>query len=364
VIAPVDGTFDVIGAAQALAYFGASAESGLSHGYLFSGPAGVGKKTFARRLAQSLFCQAPKSRLLGYDDTCPACKSFRAGSYPDYYESTGTIAIGDRDSTGSAHADDPSDNGHTWTHAESVRDKERMESRGLIRELALRPYAGRWRVVVLGDVEFASAEAANALLKFFEEPPPFVLIALTTDAPHSLLATMRSRLIEIPFAPLPGTEVVRILERDGVPSEEARFAAASAMGSVTRARAILEGAEAGLREAAMAWLEDVLAGRAPDTSFLDRVTKAAEKRKVAGELLEFVRVIARDWAALAVAGRSAPLLAGDLRKRVDKLPKRRAEDVVAALAAIADTQRLANTNVTPHLVLDYLRMQLTPQREA
>jgi DNA polymerase-3 subunit delta' len=358
--AHVEGTFDVIGAARALAYFGALDAASLSHGYLFAGAAGVGKKTFARRLAQSLFCEAPKTVLLGYDGTCRACRSFAAGSYPDYYESVGKVAIGERD----AGAADAGDRAARFERYESVRDKERMESRGLVRELQLRPYAGRWRVVVLGDVDFASADAANALLKFFEEPPPFVVIVVTTDAPFALLPTIRSRLVEVAFGPLSRDQVAEILERDGVAPREARVAADASLGSVVRARAMLEGTESGTRDAAIAWLEDSLAGRVPDTAFIDGMPKAADKRKAAGEMLEFVRAFARDYAALAIGGSAAPMLATDLRERIERLPKRSPQRAADVLAAVADAQRLASTNVSPGLVLDYLRMQLTTERGA
>jgi DNA polymerase III subunit delta' len=334
-------SFDVVGAARARAYFGALEPAELSHGYLFTGPAGVGKKTFARRLAQSLFCVHPKASLLGYDDACPPCRSFLAGSYPDYYEAVGDVAIGGE--------------------GESAVDDERAHARGLVRELGLRPYSGRWRVAMLGDVHFVSDAAAHALLKFFEEPPPDVLIVLTTDAPGVLFDTIRSRLVEIAFAPLSDEQVAGILRAEGVAADDARIAAACAMGSVTRARAILQGAETGLREAALAWLDDSLAGRTPDASFLDRGPKAADKRKIAGELLEFVRAFARDWAALGFAGREAPLLAEDLRARIARMPRRPNKQRADALAAIAAAQARANTNVTPALVLDYLRMQLAPE---
>ena len=39
------------------------------------------------------------------------------------------------------------------------------------------------RVLLLGDVDFATREAANALLKFLEEPPKGVVMLLTTPAP-------------------------------------------------------------------------------------------------------------------------------------------------------------------------------------
>lgn len=358
------GEFDVIGAHRALTYFGSLEPGQLAHGYLFSGPSGVGKKTFARRLAQSLFCREEKSGILGYDDTCPACIAFHAGSYPDYYESNGTIVIGGRDVPAAAsdagEEDAPPDAQGRRHRAESIRDKDRMEARGLIRELQLRPYSGTWRVVLLGDAEFATPDAANALLRFFEEPPPFVIILLTTDAAHSLLPTIRSRLIEIPFAPLSKEEVIRVLCSEGVSAQNAGFAAATAMGSITRARAILEGAEGGLRETAIAWLEAVLRGQVPDTTFIDALKSPAEKREAARGLVEFVRTFVRDWAALTIGGKDVPLLAGDLRKRVERLPKASPESAVAALAAVADTQQIALSNVSGPLVLDYLRMQLSP----
>ena len=334
-------SFDVIGAARALTYFGTLDETSLSHGYLFSGPGGVGKKTFARRLAQSLLCERKKAGLLGYDDTCNACAAFRAGSHPDYYESAGKIAIGD--------------------DGDGAIEEDRGNSRGLVRELSLRPYSGRWRIAVLGDVAFVSDWAAHALLKFLEEPPADVLLVLTTDEPHALFATIRSRLIDIPFPPLSVRDVMRALEAGGAGPDDARFAAASAMGSVTRARAILEAAEAGVRDAAMRWLEDVLAGRAPDQSFIDRGEKAADKREIASELIETLRVLVRDWAALTLVGPGARLLAEDLRDRVAGLPRRTPEGVVAALGAVADARRLAGTNVSAALVVDSLRMNLSPE---
>jgi DNA polymerase-3 subunit delta' len=339
-----EGHFEVVGAAHALAYFGTLDEARLSHGYLFAGPPGVGKKTFARQLAQSLLCEHPKSALLGYDERCPGCTSFKAGSHPDYYESIGPIKIGRSD-------------------GESVRDGEEMHSRGLIRELSLRPYVARWRIALLGDVDFASADAANALLKFFEEPPPGVLVVLTSSTSRALLPTIRSRLIEIAFGALTQDEVAGVLEREGVAPPKARVAAAASLGSITRARSILEGAENGLREGAVGWFVDAMHGRLPEQTFLrldDRGTSAAERRELVVEMLDVVRTVARDWAALTIAGPSAPLLASDVRERLAGVPRRPPRAVVAVLSAIAETQRLAATNVTASLVVDYLRMQLAP----
>ena len=147
----IEGTFDVLGARAPLAFFTTLDAARLAHGYLLSGPAGVGKKTFARRLAQSLLCETPKATLLGYCEHCIGCKLVVAGTHPDFVWSEGTIKIG--------------------TQAGSALHDEDLTARDLVRELSLLGYRSRHRVVVLGDVAFATHESANALLKFFEEPP-------------------------------------------------------------------------------------------------------------------------------------------------------------------------------------------------
>ncbi len=337
--------FDVLGAHAALAFFGTIEPARLSHGYLFSGPAGVGKKTFARRLAQSLLCETPKAGLLGYCNRCTGCTLFVAGTHPDFVESGGVVKIGKE--AGSA-----------------IHDQE-LTARDLVRELSLHGYRSAHRVVLLGDVEFATHEAANALLKFFEEPPDGVVVILTTDALGTLLATIRSRFVEIAFGVLTNDEVTRFLERAGVPAKRARLAADASLGSISRAREVLEGDESGLRGAAFAWFAQAMAGREPDHGFLrldDRSLAAGEKRALVAEMLEVVRIAARDWAVYALGGNDAPLLAPDQKKLLTTIPRREPGEIVALLAAVGAVAKLAQSNVSAGLVVDFLRMQLAPQQ--
>ncbi len=338
----VTGTFDIVGSRAPLTFFATMDPIRLGHGYLFTGNAGVGKKTFARRLAKSLLCETPKSTLLGYCDACAGCKLFVAGTHPDFVVAEGTIKIG-------------KDGGNALHDAD-------LTARDLVRELSLHGYRSRYRVVLLGDVAFATHEAANALLKFFEEPPLGVVVILTTSAPGSLLATIRSRFVAIAFAPLPVADVERVLVASGVAPERARAAAEASLGSIARARAVLDG-DAGVRDASFAWFADAVSGRPPDAAFLqldDRSLTGAQKRAAVGELIELARIAARDWTALAIAGDDVPLLAADQRARIAGLPRREPSALVAVLAAIGETERMANTNVSAGLVVDYLRVQLSP----
>ena len=62
-------------------------------------------------------------------------------------------------------------------------ESEDLTSRDIVRLLSLQSYVGGMRVLLLGDVDFASPDAANALLKFLEEPPRGVVLLLTTATP-------------------------------------------------------------------------------------------------------------------------------------------------------------------------------------
>ncbi len=329
----IDGTFDVVGAAGPRALFEHLTPETLSHGYLFTGPAGVGKKTFARSLAQSLLCITPKRTLLGWCGHCSGCTHVAAGTHPDLLYAEGQLKIGDRDAGG------------------GLRETEEPTARDLVRQLSLHAYAGGKRVFVLGDADF-TREAANALLKFFEEPPAGVLLIVTTSAPGRVLPTIRSRLVEVTFGLLSDAEIVEILSRRGIDASDAQRAASIAGGSVRRALQYLDEGEGAIRDAAVEWFfAAAQGGEADATGWATRPTLEAG--------LETVRTLARDWIALGIAG-SAPLLAPDQRTRLVALPARDANAFARLLASLSDAERIAHSNVSPMLVADLVRMALAP----
>lgn len=325
--------FDVAGAEGPKAFFSRLRKDTIAHGYLFSGPAGIGKKTFARRLAQSLLCEAQDDGVLGYDGTCASCRQVEAGTHPDFMESAGALKIGDRESSLGFH------------------EGEEMTARDLVRQLSLQSYAGGFRVFVLGDVDFATHHAANALLKFFEEPPPSVILLLTTSTPGRLLATIRSRLVELQFQPLSGAQVQKILVDDGVSEDDAKLAATLGQGSVTRAREILSGDDESVRKTVIDWFFEVVGGDTPQETWVSRDTL--------DEGLETLKTLVRDWTALSLAGNAAPVLAADVSSKLKKLPAIAPEAATRALMRITDAQKIARTNVSPALVAEMVRMHLS-----
>lgn len=328
----IDGNFDVAGAAGPRAFFEHLTAATLSHGYLFTGPQGVGKKTFARELGRSLLCVTPKRTLLGWCGVCTGCTRVAAGTHPDFYFTEGQVKIGDRDGGG-------------------FHDAEDATARDLVRQLSMHSYAGGKRVFILGDADF-TREAANALLKFFEEPPADVVLVLTTNAIGRVLPTIRSRLVEVTFPLLSDDDVVRVLERRGIARDDALRAATVANGSATRALAYLNEGEGATRDAAVEWFFAAAHGDEADAS-------GWATRPALESGLETVKTLARDWIALGL-GASVPILARDQRARLEALPAREPVAFARMLAAIGDAERIARTNVSPPLVAELVRMALAP----
>lgn len=329
----IDGTFPVVGAAGPRAFFEHLTPATLAHGYLFTGPQGVGKKTFAKNLAKSLLCTTPKRTLLGWCGHCSGCTHVDAGTHPDLYVAEGQVKIGDRESAGGFH------------------DSEEPTARDLVRQLSMHSYAGGKRVFILGDADF-TREAANALLKFFEEPPAEVLLIITTPAVGRILPTIRSRLIEVMFPLLAENEIVAILAERGIALDDASRAAAIANGSAARALGYLEEGEGATRDAAVEWFFAAVQGTEADASgWATRPTLEAG--------LETVKMLTRDWVALGL-GESVPLLAADQRARLEALAPREPPQYVKLLTAIGDAERIARTNVSPPLVAELVRVALAP----
>jgi DNA polymerase-3 subunit delta' len=325
--------FDVVGAEGPKRYFNALTRETLSHAYLFSGPAGVGKKTFARRLAQSLLCLAPKDGVVGYDGTCSSCLLFRAENarHPDFLEHEGTLKIGDPDA------------------ARGFYEGDELSARDLVRQLSMQSYSGGMRVLLLGDVDFATREAANALLKFLEEPPPGVVMLLTTAVPGRLLPTIRSRTIDVRFPLLSNAQVREVLQAMHYGESDARLGASLSGGSVKRALSALEGEEESLRAHVIRWFFEVAEGQSPQGTWASRESL--------DEGLETIKTLVRDW--IVSADGVAPI-AFDHEERLRRLQPLRGKEAVTMLGKLDEAQRLAQTNVSPTLVGEYVRMAITP----
>ncbi len=205
----------------------AAAQGRVAGSYLFIGPSGVGKSTFARGLAKALLCQQPRPGLVACN-SCASCVQAEAGSHPD-------IDVVQK----------PVDRASIPIEA-FVGDADHRMREGLCWRVKLRPALGARKAAIILDADTMLDEAANCLLKTLEEPPDGAVIILVGEALERQLPTIRSRCQIIRFKPLAPEIIRRVLERElvaggsPVDANVMQGVAGAAGGSLTRARLLLD----------------------------------------------------------------------------------------------------------------------------
>jgi len=197
------------GQARAEAAFLDAYSSGrLHHGWLLTGPRGVGKATLAWRIARfllaapveedagaGLFGDAlPPPHTLDVPADHPVARRIAAGSDPGLYHITRRINA----KTGRLR---------DMIVAEDVRDLNRF--------LQYSATDGGRRVVIIDSADEMNTQAANALLKMLEEPPARTTLLLVSHQPAGLLPTIRSRCRDLRLSPLGPDDMASALDQAG-----------------------------------------------------------------------------------------------------------------------------------------------------
>lgn len=183
----------------------------LPHSSLFTGPDGVGKKTFAVLLAALANCRGKTAEENEICGRCPSCLKALSGNHPDIYVYSSESKDG--------------------APGTSIKIED---MRNLRKEAYYRPFEGLLRFFIIDEAEKMTEEAANCILKVLEEPPPTTRIILVTAYPGLLLPTILSRCQSFRFRPLPPDSILRLL-KSRTDLEEPEMRAAFAEGSFGRA---------------------------------------------------------------------------------------------------------------------------------
>ena len=253
----------------------------MHHGWLLTGPRGVGKATLAWRFARFLLAR-PAPDEAGLFGAPPAAQSLDVP--PDHPVARRMLALSEP---------------RLKLIRRSLNERGQMRQviavedvRGLRDFFGLSATEGGRRVVIVDAADEMNPNSANAILKLLEEPPAGAVLLLVAHQPSRLLPTIRSRCRVLKLAPLDAPAMAAALEQAGAGEADATALAGLAAlsgGSVGEALRLLAGdglatygqivalmaAMPGLSRPDLIQLADSAAGRGAEARF-DLIVRLAD----------------------------------------------------------------------------------------
>ena len=271
----------------------------LPHGWLISGPRGIGKATLAFRFARFVLAGGQTADLALAADH-PVARRVASGGHADLHVvERGLTEDGKR--------------------MQLVIPVDAIRAAG--QSMTLTAGEGGWRVLIVDGAEEMNVNAANALLKLLEEPPARSLILLVSHAPGRLLPTIHSRCCGLRLAPLACETVDRLLAtwHPAIGEADRERLAGLSDGSIGRALALADSDGLAVHRE----LVTVLAGLprldvAAAHAFADRFARADDAWRTAVDLT------ARILAGFVSAGARGTGLEGYGREDTERLDRLRA----------------------------------------
>lgn len=328
---------DLIGQERAIRFLHRALMTGrIAHAYLFTGPAGVGKRAAALAFAQALNCEmkqqsADSCQLTAAQDgcgDCRICRNIAHGRHPD-------VQVIEPDGA--------------TVKIEQIRTLEA--------DAALASYEAQWKVFILDRAERMTEQAANALLKTLEEPAMGTVFILLTSTVSALLPTIVSRCQTVTFSPLPNGQIEALLREKGIEPSQARLIASLSQGSIERA---LSPEVASLSKTRDLLLEELGRGlHDGPATLVELAEKLVKDREKLQQQLEILSAWFRDLMVAKTSGRRDWLVNDDrgeeIAHQVEGTPLDVILDGLRAIHAVMDN---LSRNANPRLSMEDLLLRL------
>lgn len=302
----------------------------ISHAYILTGEAGMGRKSLAHAFALTLLCEKG-----GKDPCmeCHACRQVLSGNHPDLIHVT-------HEKPASIGVDDI---------REQINDT-----------IQVRPYSSHYKIYIVDEAEKMTVQAQNALLKTIEEPPSYAVILLLTTNQEAFLPTILSRCVQLKLKPLRDYVVKAYLtERLQVPEADADVYAAFARGNLGKAVNLVSSEDFRLlREEVLHLLKHI--HEMDISELLDTIRKLKEDNLDIEECLDFMQMWYRDVLLYKVAKDINLLIFKDEYKDINRLSSQSSYHGLELIQEAIDKARVrlkANVNMELAMELMLLTMK-------
>lgn len=308
------------------------------HAYLISGPAGIGKRTLARLIAQHLLCTAEGgNKPCG---VCPSCMQVRDGNHPDVLD----VRVGG-----------------PLCPSEDMKKKDITvgQMRNVVREVGQHSFVGGCKVVIVEEAEKMNRSAANAFLKTLEEPPAGTVFLLLSDKPEMLLDTIVSRCRALKMHPWRDEYVMKVLQARGIPSDMARRAVSVSGGSIGRAADVAGDQDYWKRRSDV--MKDFF-GLEARSDILSVSGAWKDRKDDAGSLLDDIEDMLRTLLLIRLGRQDDSLLQDYPAQWQTMAASAPLESFMNLMDAVTEARRLRSNNVTWQPMLERLLLRMMEEK--
>ena len=301
----------------------------VSHAYILTGEAGIGRKSFANAFSMALLCEkGGKEPCM----VCHSCKQVMSGNHPDLiyvkHEKPNSMGVDDI--------------------REQINDT-----------IMIRPYSSYYKIYIVDEAEKMTVQAQNALLKTIEEPPAYAVIILITTNQEAFLPTILSRCVQLKLKPLKDFTVKSYLvQHEGIAEKDAEICAAFARGNLGKAMHLASSdVFKELYYKIMALIKQVDTMDIVD--LMERIREMKELNFDIGEVLDLLQLWYRDVLMFKVTKDMNLLIFKDEYKTINGMGQKVGYDgLEKILEAIETCRTRLNANVNMELAVELLLLTM------
>jgi len=228
----------------------------IAHALLFQGKPGALNLPLALAYAAFVHCENRKAD--DACDQCPACLLNKKFIHPDTHfaypvgnmkselkeNDEEALRVEIKKMWRSFLLETPFGSAHDWINSYGGEDKQpiisREDGREIIRNLSLKSFQSKFKVMIIWQPEMMHPSASNSILKILEEPPANTIFILVSTKAEQLLPTILSRTQKVTVPLLTDLEIETQLLSQGVDKNKISNLIALADGNLNLAMHLAE----------------------------------------------------------------------------------------------------------------------------